>query len=141
MSIESPELTFAVTGHSLSVIDSLKTRLYGENRMGADEMRDWAHKLGLVFDEAIDITDEISGRSKPAVRHHAETDPPDHENPILVGWDNCMAKNYCGRVEVAKYCLRKRRNGPQGYATFGGEWFAIPPQWWCELVLPPKGRA
>ena len=35
-------------------------------------------------------TDEISGRSKLAVRHHAETDPPDHENPILVGWDNCM---------------------------------------------------
>jgi hypothetical protein len=63
MSTERTELTFAITGHSLSVIDSLKTRLYSENRMGADEMRDWAHKLGLIVDEAIDITEEHPGPS------------------------------------------------------------------------------
>lgn len=44
---------YAVHADKLRRVVRLKHRLYSEKKMNGDEMRDWAHILGLLLEDAL----------------------------------------------------------------------------------------
>jgi len=71
-----------------------------------------------------------SYRQEPAVfvsdlppRRDAKADPPNHDGAVMVGWDTEL-------VDVGHYVV-------DGFIRTTGAAFAVPPTWWCELLIPP----
>jgi len=44
-----------ITEDQCQVLESLKKALYSENRLSADQMRDWADRLRLILEQSVEI--------------------------------------------------------------------------------------
>ena len=51
---------YAIQGTHIKKLFDLKKRLYSEKRMNADEMRDRAHLIGLLFDDFTEVPELLT---------------------------------------------------------------------------------